>query len=53
MQRGELMTAGLGEKCLVLNEDADSEEVHPELLQACPKLHTAGGYVTFCFLMHY
>ena len=52
MQRGKLMTAGLGEKFLVFNEDADAEEVHFELLQAYPKLHTAGGYVTFCILMH-
>ena len=46
------MTAGLGEKYLVFSEDADAEEVHLELLQAYPKLQTAGGYVTFCILIY-
>ena len=45
------MTAGLGEKSLVFSEDADSEEVHIELLEAYPKLRSAGGYVSF-FLIH-
>lgn len=43
------MTAGLGKKPLVFIEDADSEEVHVELLYAYSKLHMAGGYGLFCF----
>ena len=49
MERGVLMTAGLGEKSIVLDEVADAEEVHMELLQAYPRLQSGGGYVTFSF----
>ena len=47
MEHGLLMTVGLREKSMVFDEFADSEEVHAELLQAYPKLHSGAGYVTF------
>lgn len=51
MQCGQFMTAGFGEKLLVLDEDANTEEVHLELLLTFPKQHGGGGYVMLSYVL--
>ena len=43
-ERGYLLQAGLGGKTLSFIESSDAEELHQDLLEAFPKLCTAGGY---------